>query len=160
MTKRAWQSYEEVAAYLLNEMKAAFGLQRVEGKQGVLGLRSGTEWVIDAKGVALGEEKFVIIECRRHTTSRQKQEHMAALAYRILDTGTVSGILVSPLDVQKGARKIARAEHVITAQLAAESTTTEYVLKFLNQIHVGVSDGVRVSEEAVPVVRRRPAPSI
>jgi hypothetical protein len=136
-------------------MKAAFGLKRVEGKQGVLGLRSGTEWVIDAKGVALGGEKFVIIECRRHTTSRQKQEHMAALAYRILDTGAARGILVSPLDVQKGARKIAQAEHIVTAQLAAESTTTEYVLKFLNQIHVGVSDGVRVSEEAVPVLLRK-----
>jgi restriction endonuclease len=153
MTRPAWQSYEEVAGYLLHQMAAAFGLERVEGKQGVLGLRSGTEYIIDAKGIALGTEKFVIIECRRYTTSRQKQENLAALAYRILDTGAVGGILVSPLGVQEGARKIAQAENVISVQLTPDSTTTEYVLKFLNQLYVGVADESQFSDKAVAIIR-------
>jgi hypothetical protein len=68
-----WQSYEEVATYLLNQCAQEFGLSKVEGKQTIPGLRSDTEWEIDAKGVKEGNEGFVIIECRRYTTSRQSQ---------------------------------------------------------------------------------------
>jgi hypothetical protein len=46
-----WQSYEEIAAYLLNQFADTFGLKTVEGKQTVVGLRSGTNWEIDAKGL-------------------------------------------------------------------------------------------------------------
>jgi len=134
-------------------MAAAFGLERVEAKQGVLGLRSGAEYIIDAKGVALGREAFVIIECRRYTTSRLKQEHMAALAYRIGDTGAIGGIVVSPLGLQEGARKIAQAKNVISVQLAPNSTTSEYLLTFLNQIHAGVAEQVRVTDKAVAIIR-------
>ena len=64
-----WQSYEEVATYLLNQFASEFGLSKVEGKQSVLGLRSQTNWEIDAKGIREGNEGFVIIECRRYETS-------------------------------------------------------------------------------------------
>lgn len=95
-----WQSYEEVAAYLLNQCACEFGLSNVEDKQSVNGIRSQTEWAIDAKGVSEGNEGFVIIECRRYTTSKQNQERIASLAYRILDTGAQGGIIVSPLGLQ------------------------------------------------------------
>jgi hypothetical protein len=54
----------------LNRLAKEFGLEFVEGKQKIQG--SATTWEIDAKGVA-GDEGFFIVECRRHTTSKQSQ---------------------------------------------------------------------------------------
>jgi hypothetical protein len=87
-----WKTYEEVAKYLLNQMADKFGLSHVEGKQKIVGKRSGTEWEIEAKGVNLSDGTFVIVECRRYTTSKQCQEKLGGLAYRILDTGAAGGI--------------------------------------------------------------------
>jgi hypothetical protein len=92
-----WQSYEEVGTYLLDRFATEFGLDRVEGKQGVAGQRSGTSWEIDAKGFRLGQDGFVIVEFRRYTTSRLNQEDLGGLAYRIIDSGAEGGIIVSPL---------------------------------------------------------------
>lgn len=135
---QAWQSYEEVAAYLLNCFANEFGLDRVEGKQNIQGQRSGTTWAIDAKGVREGNESFFIVECRRYTTSKQNQEKLGGLAYRIIDTGAVGGIIVSPLGIQEGAAKIAVAENIISIQLDANSTPTEFGLQFLKKIFIGV----------------------
>jgi len=133
-----WESYEEVAVYLLNQFAKEFGLERVEGKQRIKGQRSGTEWQIDAKGVRENNEGFLIIECRRYTTSRQNQEKIGALAYRIIDTGAVAGIIVSPLGIQEGAAKIASSEDIINVQLGEDSTSAEYVLSFLRKVMVGI----------------------
>ena len=134
-----WKTYEEVATYLLNEMAAEFDLEAVEGKQKILGLQSDTEWEIDAKGVSEGGDQFVIIECRRHTTSKLNQESMGSLAYRLHDMGALSGIIVSPLGLQEGAKKVANAENIISVTLDPDSTRTDYVMKFLDQIKIGTS---------------------
>ncbi len=136
--EKAWESYEQVARFLLDRMAEEFGLSWVEGKQKIEGKRSGTTYEIDGKGVANDGEGFVILECRRYTKDRQKQEHAAALAYRIIDTGAKGGIIVSPLGLQEGARKITEAENVVSVRLDENSTTEHYVLKFLNRIFVGV----------------------
>lgn len=143
---KAWETYEEVAAYLLDQMAEKFGLIRVEGKQTVSGIRSGTSYEIDAKGVAEHGEGIVIIECRRYTGSKQNQEQIGALAYRILDTGADGGILVGPLGLQEGAAKIADAENIGSVVLAPESTTTRYVMQFLNSMFAGVSEGIVLGE--------------
>src|SRR5262249_51778893 len=124
----AWKSYEDVARFLLDRFAEEFGLKSVEGKQEVEGLRSGTTWEIDAKGIREMNSGFVIIECRRHTTSPQKQEHLAALAYRIMDTGASGGIIVTPLGLQKGARKVASAENIIEVRLAEDSKPYQFML--------------------------------
>lgn len=134
--KPKWQTYEEVAQHLLNEFAAHFDLGRVEGKQVVPG-ESGTEWEIDAKGVTVSGEAFVIVECRRHTTSKLRQENVAGLAYRIEDTGASIGILVTPLDLQGGAEKVAAHANIQHVILDPNSTTTEYVMRFLNCIVTG-----------------------
>jgi 2-polyprenyl-3-methyl-5-hydroxy-6-metoxy-1,4-benzoquinol methylase len=141
MSQTQWRSYEQVAHYLLNQMASEFGLRRVEGKQTIRGSRSGTAWEIEAKGVRIGEgEGFIIVECRRYTTSKQRQEQMGGLAYRILDTGAAGGILVSPLGLQEGAAKVAGAENIQTVILSENSTTTNYLLQFLNIAFLGVTD--------------------
>jgi hypothetical protein len=103
-----WERYELAATQILNELAAHFGFTRVEGKQSVPGLESGTDWVIDAKGVPKeNNEAFVIIECRRLTNSKVKQEQAGGLAFRILDTGAAGGVFVTPIGLQEGAEKVA-----------------------------------------------------
>lgn len=143
---RTWKSYEEVALYLIDTCAGEFGLTRVEGKQKVRGHRSGTEWEIDAKGVREGNEGFVIIECRRYTKSKQRQESLGALAYRILDTGASSGIIVSPLGLQEGAQKIAQTENIIDVQLDQNCTPQEFSMRFLNKLMIGMREEIGIGD--------------
>lgn len=150
-----WRKYEEVAAFLLSQMVEEFGLDRIEEKQKITGLRSGTEWEIDAKGVAGNGEMFVIVECRRYTSSRLDQESLGALAYRIWDTGAVGGIVVSPLGLQEGAARVAQSNHIVSVLMDPESTTSDYVLRFLNMIKVGCSGELRPKGTlAIKVIRK------
>ena len=124
---------------MLDQFAKEFGLDKVEGKQQVLGLKSGTEWEIDAKGFVQDGDKTVIVECRRYTKTRLNQESVGGLAYRICDTGAAGGMVVSPMGLQEGAEKVARAENIISVTLDAGSSSTEYVMRFLDQIHVGMA---------------------
>jgi hypothetical protein len=153
-----WESYEQVAAYLLDQFAKEFGPERVEGKQELLGQRSGTTWEIDGKGVRQGDSGFVIVECRRYTTSRQNQEKIGSLAYRILDIGAAGGIVVSPLGLQEGAEKVAAAENILSVQLDPNCNRFEYMLSFLNRVMVGVHDRVATKDEVlVQVILNREA---
>lgn len=82
----------------------------------------------------------MIVECRRYTTSRLPQESVGGLAYRIIDTGASGGILVTPLNLQSGAKKVAGHSNIQHVILGPNSTTTEYVLRFLNRTFIGVAD--------------------
>ncbi len=143
-----WSSYEDVAVYLLNEVASVLDLERVEGKQYVVGVRSGMRWEIEGKGVKVDGEGFVIVECRRYTKSKQKPEQMGGLAYRIIDTGAEGAIIISPLGLQVGAAKIAAAENIQTVYMDKNSTRTDYLFRFLSQVFVGVSDSADVTDEA------------
>ncbi len=79
------------------------------------------------------------MECRRYTTSKQKQEDLASLAYKILDTGAQGGIVVSPFGIQKGAAKIAKSENILDVHLDANSTPKDFAMQFLNKLMFGVS---------------------
>jgi hypothetical protein len=134
---QSWQSYEQVAVEIMNRIAGLLGLEGVEGKQSVYGSRTGTDWEIDGKGVKVGDESFVIIECRCYSKSKQKQEQVGALAYRIIDTGASGAILVSPLGFQKGARKVAAAENIQEFIMGPDSTSDAFVVKFLNNVVIG-----------------------
>jgi hypothetical protein len=141
---KSWESYEAVAADLLSQFAHEFGLDTFEGKQHITGTRSGTEWEIDAKGVRSEDGGFMIVECRRYTTSRQNQERVGGLAYRIIDTGAIGGIMVSPLGLQEGAEKVAAAENVFDVRLDKDSTRHDFVIKFLGKFRIGASLGLSV----------------
>lgn len=153
--KKTWQNYEEVATYLLGQFADEFGLGKVEGKQSISGARSGTRWEIDAKGLKKDGKGFVIIECRRYTTSKQSQGKMGALAYSIIDTGAAGGIIVSPLGVQEGAAMVALAENIQVVHLNENSTSSEYVLQFLNRIMIGVEDRIVLSDKAEAIIIKK-----
>lgn len=150
-----WGTYEEVAVYILDQIVSDLELdfERVEGKQHVYGSRSSTSWEIDGKSVQVDGEGFVIIECRRYTTSKQNRGRVAELAYRIIDTGASGGIPVSPLGFQEDAKKVAAAEGIHEIFMTADSTRTD-VLKFLNHIFAGASLTVTSTFTATAVVTR------
>lgn len=140
----AWKTYEEVANYLIEQLadKLGLDLERVEGKQKLVGKRTGRQIEIEGKAViADGDgEAFVVIECRRYTTSKLDAEDMGGLVYRmIFDLGGSGGILVTPIGVQEGGEKVANREGIAVIRLNADATTTDYVLEFLNRVFIGVS---------------------
>lgn len=146
MSENRWKTYEEVAADLLGQLAKHFGVGRFEGKQVVPGA-SGTEWELDAKGIGENGSRIVVVECKRHTKARVSQAIIAGLAFTIQDMAAHGGIIVSPLGLQAGAKKVAASASIVEVTLTPESTTTDYVIQFLNSIHVGRSDTMRISEE-------------
>lgn len=149
---KPWRTYEEVARYLLAHFGEHFGLKDVEEKQKVKGKRSGSDWEIDAKGLKTGmNEMFVIVECRRHISSGQKQKDIGGLAYCISDTGASGGIIVSPLPLQEGARKVAQSEGIVEVTLNKDCSTTDYVMQFLNKVMIGI--GVSLEVPCMPTVK-------
>ncbi len=151
---RKFENYEQVAQYLLNKFKNYFGLSEIQKKQKIRGLNSKTEWEIDAKGVCENNIGFIIIECRRYLTSKQNQEKIGALAYKIKDTGAQGGIIVSPLGLQKGAKKIAQNENIINVILDPNSTYNDFALQFLNKIMLGLSDTIHFSDEVKVIISK------
>lgn len=133
-----WGTYEDVARYLLDKMREEFGLERVEGTQTLPG-KSGTNWTIEGKGIKADTGAIIVIECRRYTTSKLKQQDIGAIAYRIGDLGAAGGIVVTPIGVQEGGEIIARYEGIEVVHLNADASHTDFVLQFLERVVVGVS---------------------
>jgi hypothetical protein len=46
-----------------------------------------------------------------------------------------------------GAQKIAEGANIISVHLAPESTITDFLMGFLNQVMLGVSDRITMSED-------------
>ena len=151
-SQKSWENYEDVARYLLDHFREKFDLERIEPKQKIPG-KSGTSWEVDAKGVRDGENSaIVLVECRQYRSKRLNQEAIGGLAYRITDTGASGGITVSPLQLQEGAKKIAEANNIIHVQLGPDSTPKDFVMKFFNQIFVGVAEHIQISEQVCIVI--------
>lgn len=144
---KAWENYEKVATHLLNRFADEFGVDCFEGKQKVPG-KSGTEWEIDAKGVCLENEGFLIVECRRYTTSKLNQEQAGELAFRIQDSGAEGGIFVTPLGLQEGAKKVASSQDIHNVTLSPNSTPHNFLMRFLNRLMVGVQSDLNLIDEA------------
>lgn len=152
-TSDEWRRYEVAAKQIIERLRTEFGFSAVEGKQTVDG-QSGTQWEIDAKGLTEGPSTFVIIECRRYTTSRLKQEDIAAVAWRILDTGASGALVVTPLGLQEGAAKVAAAAGVRAVRLPADASLESYVVEFLGNLYASLRGAQAVAEAGVltPVV--------
>jgi hypothetical protein len=148
-----WLRYETAAKQIIARLNDEFGLSAVEGKQVVDG-KSGAQWEIDAKGLTEGSNSFVIIECRRYTTSRIKQEQISGIAWRILDTGASGALVVSPLGLQEGASKVAAAAGVRAVRMSADATLESFVVEFLGNLFVSFRGVEAVGQTGVftPVV--------
>lgn len=127
-----WKSYEALAKRVLFDLRRELGLSTVLGQQQLRG-QSGTSWAVDGTATVDATGAILIIEARRHTTSGQKQENVAALAYRIKDLRGAGGILVSPLPLQRGASSLANHENITHVQIPEDSTPEHYMAQFLEQ---------------------------
>ncbi|MFI2478153.1 hypothetical protein [Nocardia xishanensis] len=87
-----------------------------------------------------------MIECRRYTGSKLKQEAVGGFAYRIRDLGADGGIMVSPLGLQRGAKLIAEKEGITEIRLAPDSTRTAFVLQFGGSAVIGAPAAQTVVE--------------
>ena len=150
--KQSWKSYEDVARYFLNHFRQEFGLERVDPKQKIAG-SSGTSWEIDAKGVCESNNSAImLVECRQHRSKRLNQEAVGGLAYRIIDTGASGGIIVSPLPLQDGAKKVAKANHIVHVRLGPDSTPENFAISFFNKLFVGITERVTILDHMSVVI--------
>ena len=141
--RRLWSDYEDVSQYVLEQLRGRLGLAAVEPKQTLTGLDSGTDWEVDAKCIRDGDAAILIVECRRYK-SRLTQEALAAIAYRIRDTRSAGGFTISPMKLQKGAKKVADANSVRHIQLHPDSTPAAWFALIDDVFHVGFVDEVKV----------------
>lgn len=143
----SWKSYEEIAAFVLNQCAHEFGLDSVEGKQSVAG-KSGTDREVDALGWADGGAAHFLVECKKHKDTGINQAITGSLAFQILDTDAKGGLLVSPQGLQKGAKKVAAASGIHEIKLDPRSTTSAYFGEWLGKLRVGFTEeaGIQISE--------------
>lgn len=152
MKDNKYDTYEEVAAHVLNDIAKSFECSKFEGKQKIKG-ESGATWEVDAKGCMNCGNKIVIVECKRYTKSRIKQSVVASLAYVISDTEADGGIIISPCGFQAGAKIVAQHNNITEVVLNKECTTAEYVVKFLNEIHMAHQDIVTCTDECEIILK-------
>ena len=88
------------------------------------------------------------------TTSkvRIEQEEAGGLAFRIMDTGAVGGLFVTPIGLQEGARKVAAATNIRLVRLNADATPQQFVLEFLGNLFVRPASGEMKFEGWPPTV--------
>jgi hypothetical protein len=137
------EKYELVARQILEDLKKPLNLSSVEEKQSLTGF-SGTKWEIDAKAWIEDGSGFLVVEARRYTKSRLKQEDLAAIAYRIQDIGAKGGIVVSPLPLQRGAELVARAAGIEHVSIDPNSTTDSYFAEYLSKRFYGLKASASV----------------
>lgn len=119
-----------------------------------------------AKAIRESDGSIVIVECRRYN-SRLSQEALGAVAYRIRNLGAAGGITVSPMPLQAGAAKVAKAEQIEHVELRPESTREQWIAKIDQITHIGITETaaftvtesleVRVLDKNENVVDRRSA---
>jgi hypothetical protein len=147
--------YEQVTRAILEDLREHLGLTRVMPK-GTFDGASGTEWQIDASSYRAKTGALVLVECRRKTTSRIKQEEVAGFAYRIRDIGAGEGLMVTPIGYQTGAQLVASAEKIGTATLNADATATDYLITIGERLFRGLSaQDSGVGADRVAFIERR-----
>jgi hypothetical protein len=152
---KAWETYEQAAAHMLEQLSQRVGIKEVQGKRQIRGLVTGTDWEIDAQATRVSDGALVLIECRRKTTSRLNQEALAAIAYRIRDSGAGGAITVSPFPLQKGADLVAKAEGIQHVILHPDSTPDSWAAELAGVLQLGFTDRVSASiSETLHIVVR------
>lgn len=139
---KTWRRYEELAPYILRRFADIFGISEIEAKQRVMG-RGGTQWEIDAKGIVA--DGFLIVECKERTSAKLNKDVIAALGFKVRDSGAKGGIIITTIGLQKGAKKIAEQYDFKIVYLPKESTFEQYVASCGERIAMKISEKVNAS---------------
>lgn len=141
--------FERVTRTILEQCRDAFGYTRVDPK-GKLRGKSGTEWEIDAIAFLPVSNDFVLIECRRRSSKKIEQGQVGELIFRVQDTGAASGLIVTTVGAQEGAKLVAKAHKIGLGTLNLEATERDYVLDVAGRLFHGIEGkgGLAVSGTA------------
>ncbi|TPQ32022.1 hypothetical protein [Cupriavidus pinatubonensis] len=143
-TNPSWKTYEEIAALVLNQCAAEFGIDRVEGKQKVVA-KSGATFEVDARAWTEGNAAHLLVECKKHENTGISQAITSALAWQIIDTDAEGGFMVSPNGLQAGAKFVAAAANIHEIKLDPASTASAWFGEWLGKLRAGFTDNVNVS---------------
>lgn len=152
MTQPEWKRYESAAREILQHFASELGIISIAG-EAVLPGHSGTKWHVEGTATCLDDGGFLIMECRRYTTTRLNQESLGGLAFRIQDTGGAGAIIVTPLPLQQGARLVAESQNIIPIEIEAWSTAQNYLARILGKTFhgVGITEAIQVSAKVVSI---------
>ncbi|OBQ17652.1 MAG: hypothetical protein AN488_18305 [Anabaena sp. WA113] len=140
--QKKWETYEEVTRQLLQDIKYYLGISHVESKQKIQG-QSGTKWEVDVIAYDNNTGKTILVECK-NWKSTVSQETLGGFGYRIKNTDSEGGIIVTRIGLQKGAKKVAEYEKitVITLTIGITDYDDDYIAKLSNQIFIKLSDTI------------------
>lgn len=142
--KKLWKNYEDAVRAIIGQHRELFGLEAVASAPAKIQGKSGYVWNIEVIGYAVRNRAAVLFEVRRKTTRNVVPEEAGALAFRISDTGASKGFFVTPLGrhLSRGAKQVALAHKIDHAQVSCDATPEQYILNYLNQFFVRVTDHV------------------
>ncbi len=158
MTNIEWKNFEDVFRAILAMHMDFFELEEVEPtSKPIPGIaRKVKPWAIDVVGYRKGTNRLVLFEVKRRGRNVEP-EQAAGFAYRILDTEAEAGYIVTTMDrnLSSGAKEIANYEKIGHIQLQKDSTPDDYVMRIADNMFVGITDAVKVSERVEAIVERR-----
>lgn len=137
--KHKWESYEDVARQLIDDIKEQLGLCRVNEGKFLFPKSDGGECEIDVSAYDISNEKLVLVECKRKKR-RLSPEEIHGFAYRIQQTNAKRGIIVTTIGLQKGARIAADAAKITLIILNGESTIDEYIARITQKLFLKTTD--------------------
>jgi hypothetical protein len=139
--QKEWKTFEDAARSIIANHREFFGLEEVEPSVTKVQGTSGYQWNIDVVGYAAGSRKIVIFEVRRKKRNIVPEE-IAGLAYRIEDTGSEKGYIVTRMDrgLSTGAEGIAGYEEIGHIRVSKDATPEFYLMQCLDKIFVRVVD--------------------
>lgn len=135
---KKWEAYEAAAKQVIGDLRVKLGVIKVGGKQKIAGI-DGTTYELDAVAWTDASGSFLLVEARRHTSSRLDQDAVNAIAYKLYKVGAEGAIILSPLPLQAGAKKVADFDHIEHILLSADSTAEDYLAEYLGQHFLGAS---------------------
>jgi RecB family endonuclease NucS len=146
----SWRNYEATIRSLIDKLRSVknqLNLIKIEPKTKINGV-SGTIWEIDGIGYD-ADDNLVPIECKLRSKYKISQSILASFAYIIKDIGATRGIIVTPIGLQKGAKKIAEHENIEVITLNQNATSNEFdlVLPDRRQHHLGLHAVGRLEDE-------------
>lgn len=137
------KKYEEYASLILNDHAVQDALRKYISSVDIkikspnasgledwnLKGKSGCIWNVDGYGYSADDGERVLIECK-HKGRELEQSIVASFAYVIKDVGAKSGIIVTTLGLQDGAKQLARAENIGLIRLHHDSTNKNFHITF------------------------------
>jgi hypothetical protein len=153
---QVWKEFEDVVRSIVNMHSEAFGLDSVEPSAAKILGQSGYVWTIEIVGYCKGSKKIAIFEVRRKKRNIEPEE-VSGLRGRIEDTQAGKGYIVTKLNrrLSIGSQKLADFNKIEHIQVSADATPDVYVMRYLRQFFVGLSDTMQPSDSVEAIVRDR-----